>query len=842
MMAMAPATAQAVDGISVTVHWQGQGSSGVCVSNCDELFWGGFGQIWRHEIRDSVVVNREMIYDGLARYAVLSPSGRQVGFIKPDGTVSVIGIKGGPVIDVGQAHPEGSLDWPVDDYLYYSTGGWEQYDTSRQLYRVNTRTGAEEHVTTWECGTWRFHVSHDLTRAVLRAVSGCNASGGIVAYDLATNDGTLPCLLDVVGDNQAENRCTDQPSCGEAFDPLGEFFADGMPSHQGLDIRRWDTLEIVKTFFHSSAYGQSGDIIAADWGGPDSGDNHNRNHWSVNSQNWLCMHLGWEAHHGTTCRGANQVLYDWINEERIVVTENTDNSFAFDSAGDFWVGVLENPPTVYAGADITASLEAGAELMGVVGHGDGVTVEWSQVDGPGIATFTQPTQAQTHVAFDTLGAYTLRLTATGAEHVVADDILVMVANNGAPSVDAGEDRSVLFGQSLVVEGTVTDDGLPDGVLTVAWNQVDGPGTAVFSHSAATRTVVTFSAIGRYALRLAADDGEHETADELTVDVGVNRPPQVDAGASFKLLPGGNAILAGIVDDDGWPNHNLQATWSQKSGPGAVTFDDVTDPHSLVTLAAAGDYVLRLAAHDGELGAFDDVLVTVGNNTAPAVSAGGDQSITVGGSVLLIGEVEDDGLPGDELTVSWAQLDGPGTVTFATPGQLRTLATFAGLGVYTMELEVSDGELSASDAISIEVTEPPVIALESPNGGEIWVVGATHYIDWTALRVSDVTLSLSTDGGDSWETIVPSVTLESPSWGHQPVVVPDQVSDQCLVAISAYIGAGSRVVSAAPFMIARARTVDSHKGDADSGCQASPEAPWGWLVGLALLAKFWRRRR
>ncbi|HEU4515271.1 MAG TPA: hypothetical protein VFR87_19335 [Nocardioidaceae bacterium] len=90
--------------------------------------------------------------------------------------------------------------------------------------------------------------------------------------------------------------------------------------------------------------------------------------------------------------------------------------------------------------------------------------------------------------------------------------------NAAPTVDAGPDRSVTLPNTLTLEATVTDDGLPGAGLTHTWSQVSGPGTATFSPADAEDTTASFTTAGTYVLRLTADDGELSGSDEVTVSV------------------------------------------------------------------------------------------------------------------------------------------------------------------------------------------------------------------------------------------------------------------------------------------------------------------------------------
>jgi hypothetical protein len=151
----------------------------------------------------------------------------------------------------------------------------------------------------------------------------------------------------------------------------------------------------------------------------------------------------------------------------------------------------------------------------------------------------------------------------------------------------------------------------------------------------------------------------------------------------------------------------------------------------------GVYTLRLTADDGALSSSDDVIVTVNpasGNTAPVVSAGPDQAITLPSNASLDGTVSDDGLPNPPgaVTTTWSQVSGPGTVTFGDANAVDTTASFSTDGVYTLRLTADDGALSASDEVIVTVNPPssdPIFA----DGFESGNLSA-----WSASK---------TDGGD-----------------------------------------------------------------------------------------------
>ncbi len=384
------------------------------------------------------------------------------------------------------------------------------------------------------------------------------------------------------------------------------------------------------------------------------------------------------------------------------------------------------PPTVDAGPDQTieignpVTLDATVTDDGLPNPPGAVTTTWTQVSGPGTTTFNDPAAVDTTATFSTPGTYVLRLTADDGESTGADEVTVIVtAANQAPTVDAGIDQSVGVpsGSPLTaaLDATVTDDGLPNppGAVTTTWTQVSGPGSTTFADAGAVDTTATFSTPGSYVLRLAADDSELSSFDEVVIDVSIqNTAPAVDAGSDQTVLFGDGATLDATVTDDGLPNPPgaVTTTWAQVSGPGSAGFADAGAVDTTVAFSAPGTYVLRLTADDSDLSSFDELTVTVSpGNQAPLVDAGIDQSVGVpSGSPLtatLDATVTDDGLPSPPgaVTTTWTQVSGPGTTTFNDPAAVDTTATFSTPGSYTLRLAADDSELSAFDEVTIDVS-------------------------------------------------------------------------------------------------------------------------------------------
>jgi hypothetical protein len=117
----------------------------------------------------------------------------------------------------------------------------------------------------------------------------------------------------------------------------------------------------------------------------------------------------------------------------------------------------------------------------------------------------------------------------------------------------------------------------------------------------------------------------------------NQAPLVNAGADQAItLPTSTVTLDGTVTDDGLPNPPgaVTTTWIATSGPGTVTFGDAAAVDTTAMFSEAGSYVLQLTANDGDLSAFDEVIVTVnepGQVTMSVIAKGAIHSSTNGSS-------------------------------------------------------------------------------------------------------------------------------------------------------------------------------------------------------------------
>jgi RHS repeat-associated protein len=320
-----------------------------------------------------------------------------------------------------------------------------------------------------------------------------------------------------------------------------------------------------------------------------------------------------------------------------LVLSATDGVYSASSEVDVYISATNNrPPVVNAGPPQTITLPQSAALAGSATD-DGLpqrtlAIFWHKISGPASVAFADAASPVTTASFSAPGTYILRLSADDANLVSNSDTTVTVlAQNQAPVVSAGPNQVVAANAPLTLNGSTSDDGLPNppGTLTFNWSKLSGPGNAAFTTPGSAVTSVTFDTPGSYTLQLSASDSLLTSSATVTIIVTpplVNKPPVVSAGPNQTLrLPQGTTALSGSASDDGLPNPPgaLTIAWTKVSGPGTVTFGNSTAANTTATFTTAGKYILSLTATDGALSTTAKVSITV---LAPITAAPPNVSI------------------------------------------------------------------------------------------------------------------------------------------------------------------------------------------------------------------------
>ena len=281
-------------------------------------------------------------------------------------------------------------------------------------------------------------------------------------------------------------------------------------------------------------------------------------------------------------------------------------------------------PRVDAGPDQEIELPTAQALLSGSVSDDGLpecatlAIEWELVSGPGPVSFDDPHAASTTMRFSEPGDYVLRLRASDTQLENSDEVTIHVQRRNAPPlVSAGADQTLAWPVSSVrLEGSVADDGRVVPVTSL-WSVVTPEclGHVSFTDAASPTTTARLDVLATCTLRLTADDGELQAADDVVVTLtGQNQPPTVAAGDDQEILwPLNLVTLSGTVADDGLPlGHTLQSAWRVVTPEcqDVVTLADASAVRTTATFGQPADCELELAATDGELTRRDTLRIRV----------------------------------------------------------------------------------------------------------------------------------------------------------------------------------------------------------------------------------------
>lgn len=266
--------AWAVDGVAIGLHSEAAGRPAT---------------LMRYEIREGKVVGSRALCWETAAAACIGPWGDRVAFGKLDGTICVVSIKGGAVMELGKGAAAASgLQWPASDggeWIYYLADGADGL-----LRRVHVQRKTDEGVVRSNRAVkGAFALSPDARADFGRFIA--TLDDAVLVYDLGRGDGDLFNCMRVAGGGGAS--VSPDASLFTAYDAdsgvLG--LVDMTGQRQGemkLDSAVW------------------GDF-----------------RWSVNSVDWIAA-----------TRGRDVVLLDWQNQKQIAVTTNREGGL--DRAVGFW--------------------------------------------------------------------------------------------------------------------------------------------------------------------------------------------------------------------------------------------------------------------------------------------------------------------------------------------------------------------------------------------------------------------------------------------------------------------------------------------------------------------------
>jgi hypothetical protein len=458
-----------------------------------------------------------------------------------------------------------------------------------------------------------------------------------------------------------------------------------------------------------------------------------------------------------------------------LVTRGVDNdSYPDENDGMLYEMSVDLPPVgnlgplADAGPNQAVTLPSQVTLAGSTSD-DGLpnppgtlTNTWTQISGPGAATFADASSPTTTVSFSAAGIYVLRLTADDSIQQATDDMSVAVAAPGTTNVQRPVAVSKDDGEEAA--GGAVNLGSGDLELVNDGNRSNQTVDAVHGVTvpqrrwSATRTCSS-RPTERPRCHLAPRPGpgrgqpghvhhglEHpRRGREPTQGVLGAVPADRRAAGADQRTPNLAPVIQEIVNRPGWA-----------SGNSMVIIITGTGKRAAESYSGGAPPVLHIGYG------------SAGENQAPVVSAGSDQQLTLPDALTVTGTASDDGLPDPPaaLTTTWSLLSGPQSVEIADPSSLSTTVTFFEAGTYVLRLTADDGAAQTVDDVTVTVSPASSNLVGNP-GFEVDTAG------WnTSGSVTGVTLT-RVSGGNSglWSALLTNGSTtsgrcllnDSPNW-------------------------------------------------------------------------------
>ncbi len=259
-----------------------------------------------------------------------------------------------------------------------------------------------------------------------------------------------------------------------------------------------------------------------------------------------------------------------------------------------------------------------------------------------------------------------------------DTVTITTNSTQGPTVsNAGPDQCLSQGTT-----TVTLTGNEPAVdETGTWSAVPNTGIT-FADPNQFNTTATISVEQDYELTwtIAKTAPGCQTSTD-TVEVAVGAPASADAGPDQDACSD-TFVMAATTSSGG------SGTWSQLTGPGGVTIDDVTSPTATFTFTFSGQYSFQWTVSNGSCSSdTDEINITVGIPPTTA-SVGSDITVCNATNTVLSANNFDANIE----TGFWSLLSGaPNTPSIADVNDPNTTVTNLVTGSYTFRWTIAGSQ-------------------------------------------------------------------------------------------------------------------------------------------------------
>jgi len=353
---------------------------------------------------------------------------------------------------------------------------------------------------------------------------------------------------------------------------------------------------------------------------------------------------------------------------------------------------------------------------------------WTVISGTGsFANLNSPT---TTVSGLSTGTNTFRWTINNGPcppSTTFDNVSIIIYPNSQNTANAGPDQSLCFNGtplSTTLNGSsVTSPG------TGTWSQISGPNSANFSSVVVTNPTVSNLIVGQYTFQWNVNNGPCPGggSNQVLITIYNNSITLTNAGPDGTLCtPTTSWIMAATA-----PTFPATGSWSTIAGAG--TFANSSSPTSLVTNLALGTNTFRWTINNGACGSsvFDDVTITVFNNTQAAANAGPDLEQCFNGTSPGTMTVAAN-LATFPATGTWTLVSstGPPNPVITSPSIATTTITNLFVGTYVFQWTINNGACgSTSDQMTVFIYSPSQTAANA--GADQQICSTTPSVNLSA---------------------------------------------------------------------------------------------------------------
>ena len=450
----------------------------------------------------------------------------------------------------------------------------------------------------------------------------------------------------------------------------------------------------------------------------------------------------------TAVNGANGSIV--ITANIVSYTPNTD----FNGTDTFSYTITQGDKT--SSADVSISIEAvndapsidSASTIQVAENQTAVTtISVSDVDEDDLTLTLSGTDADSFDLstdnvltfkeapdFETKSSYSITLTLTDGTETVSKDISVAVTNVNdiAPEFTSEATFSAAENQTAIGSVVATDAEDDEITFTVSGSELAITSAGVLTFVAAP----DFETKSTYTATVTATDGTNSTTQAITVnvtDVVENSSPVFTSNSSYTVAENQTSatnITVTDADSDSI-SFSLSGTDADSfaiSSSGALTFNNAPNYET------KDSYSLIITASDGTASVSQTVTITISNiNEVPQISALSSNQLPDENQLSVVTVSASDPDASTTLTYSLSGTDSSlfaisssGVITFSSAPDYETPGDADGDNNYQINVVVSDGSLSVTQAITIQVQN--VADLISGVAVDGYVAGATVFQD------------------------------------------------------------------------------------------------------------------